>query len=112
MSRKVSGFKAWIVQRVSATYLGIYFIYILQHFIFTPPATHQDLAMWLASPVVIITMLLFFLALLLHAWIGLRDVVIDYVHSLGIRLTVLVLIAILLVGCGFSVFRTLILVAM
>ncbi len=111
MSRKVSGFKAWLVQRMSAIYLGIYFVYILQHFILTPPATHHDLTIWLASPMVVITMALFFLLLLLHAWIGLRDVIIDYIHHLGIRLTVLALVAILLVGCGFSMLRTLILVA-
>ena len=34
-------------------------------------------------------MALFFLALLLHAWIGVRDVVIDYVHNFSARLTVL-----------------------
>ncbi len=111
MSRKVSGFKAWVVQRVSAIYLGIYFLYVLQHFILVPPATHHDLVMWFASPMVVITMALFFLLLLLHAWIGVRDVIIDYIHHLGIRLVVLALIAILLVGCGFSVFRSLILVA-
>lgn len=111
MSRKLSGFKAWVVQRASAIYMGIYFVYVLQYFILTPPATHQELTVWLASPMVIITMALFFLLLLLHAWIGVRDVIIDYVHHLGIRLTVLALIAVLLVGCGFSMLRSLILVA-
>ncbi len=111
MSRKLSGFKAWVVQRVSAIYMGIYLVYVLQHFILVPPVTYQDLTMWLASPVVIISMALFFLLLLLHAWIGVRDVVIDYVHHLGLRLAVLALIAVLLVGCGFSVLRSLILVA-
>ena len=111
MSRKLSGFKAWVVQRVSAVYMGIYLVYVLQHFILFPPATYQHLTAWLASPVIIVSTALFFLLLLMHAWIGVRDVVIDYVHHLGIRVAVLALVAVLLVGCGFSVLRSLILVA-
>lgn len=112
MSRKVSGFRAWVVQRLSAIYLGIYVIYLLGYFIVSPPASHGDMVQWLSLPSVNITMALFFLSLLLHAWIGLRDVVIDYVHPLGMRMTVLTLIAALLIICGLSVLRSLILVIM
>jgi succinate dehydrogenase / fumarate reductase, membrane anchor subunit len=31
--------------------------------------------------------LLFFIALLYHAWVGMRDIVMDYVHSAALRLT-------------------------
>ena len=104
MSRKVSGFRAWVVQRVSALYLALGFIYLAGVFL----AWTQ----WLSSPLVSVGLALFFLALLLHAWIGVRDVVIDYVHPLGIRLAVLTLVALLLLGCGFWLFRSLIVVAL
>jgi len=112
MSRKASGFRAWLVQRVSAIYLAIYFSYLFFYFSLYPPAAYAQWRSWLADPLVGITMALFFLALLMHAWIGVRDVVIDYVHSLAIRLTVLIAIALLLTGCGFWVLRTLVLVAL
>ena len=48
-------------------------------------------------PVIILTVV-FFAALSLHAWIGLRDVVIDYIHQLGYRITILSLVLTLLFG--------------
>lgn len=112
MSRKASGFRAWLVQRVSGLYLAVYFIYLFFHFTLSPPATYTAWRTWLADPVVSVGMALFFLALLLHAWVGVRDVVIDYVHALPLRLTVLSLVALLLVGCGFWLLRTLVVVAL
>jgi succinate dehydrogenase / fumarate reductase, membrane anchor subunit len=32
----------------------------------------------------------------LHGWIGVRDIVLDYVHSLPVRLSVLAIIAVIL----------------
>ena len=111
MSRKASGFRAWLIQRVSAIYLAVYFIYLVIHFSISPPSEYTQWRLWLADPMVSISMAIFFVALLMHAWIGVRDVVIDYLHSLLLRLTVLTGIAILLVGCGFLVLRTWVLVA-
>jgi succinate dehydrogenase / fumarate reductase membrane anchor subunit len=47
--------------------------------------------------------LLFFAGVLLHAWVGIRDVVIDYVHAAALRLCVLSLVGALLLVCGFWV---------
>jgi succinate dehydrogenase / fumarate reductase membrane anchor subunit len=44
--------------------------------------------------------LLFVVALLIHAWVGIRDVLIDYVHPIMARVTLLSLFAIGFVGCG------------
>ena len=112
MSRKVSGFRAWLIQRISAIYLAVYFIYLFIHFYQSPPVEYAQWRSWLADPIISISMALFFLALLMHAWIGVRDVVLDYVHPLILRLTVLTVIVILLIGCGFLVLRTLVLVAL
>jgi len=112
MNRKASGFRAWLIQRVSAIYLAVYFIYLFIYFSISPPTDYAQWRIWLADPMVSISMAIFFAALLMHAWIGVRDVIIDYVHPLSLRLTVLTGIAILLIGCGFLVLRTLVLVAM
>jgi succinate dehydrogenase / fumarate reductase membrane anchor subunit len=44
--------------------------------------------------------LLLFAFLLLHAWVGMRDIVMDYVHPFKWRLTVLSLIAGGLIAMG------------
>lgn len=44
------------------------------------------------TPSVSIATLVFFGALLLHAWVGIRDVVMDYVHTLALRVFALALL--------------------
>ena len=110
MSRKASGFRAWVIQRMSAMYLALGFIYLLVYFVVAPPADYAAWKAWLSGPLVNIGLALFFLSLLIHAWIGVRDVVIDYVHPFAIRLSVLTLVAVLLLGCGFWLLRSLVVV--
>jgi len=91
--RLLSGQRAWLLQRLTAVYVGVYVILALGYFLFAAPASH---AAWVAvagHPLVALSAALFVFAVLLHAWIGLRDVVMDYVHPPGIRLTVLTLAA-------------------
>ncbi len=106
MSRQATGLRAWVLQRISAIYLGIYFIYIIGHFVFDPPDSYQAWSGWLADPFVAVAMLLFFAAVLIHAWVGVRDVLIDYVHPIMARVTLLTLTGLSLIGSGLWVMRT------
>ncbi|WP_019583597.1 succinate dehydrogenase, hydrophobic membrane anchor protein [Thioalkalivibrio sp. ALE16] len=87
----LSGQRAWLLQRITAVYVGVYVILALGFFVLAAPADH---AAWLAvmgHPVVGLLTAVFVLLLWLHAWIGLRDVVMDYVQAPGSRLVVFVL---------------------
>ena len=112
MSRKASGFQAWLVQRISAVYLAAFFVYLLIHFIICPPQDYSAWIGWLSNPLVYVGLSLFFLSLLMHAWIGVRDVIIDYIHPITIRLSVLTVVAGLLIGSGFWLLRALLRVAL
>ncbi len=105
MSRKASGLRAWILQRLSAVYLALFLIYAALAWLPSPPASHAVWRAWVVDPWVGIAILLFFLSLLLHAWIGIRDVLIDYVRPIGARLTLLTLTGLGLLGCGLWVLR-------
>jgi succinate dehydrogenase / fumarate reductase membrane anchor subunit len=74
------GLGIWLLQRASAVvmvlYLPIFLVYALA-------SGSLDYAGWQAlfnSLAARVATLLFVAALLLHAWIGMREVVIDYVH--------------------------------
>ncbi len=105
MSRQASGLKAWIVQRVSAVYLGLFLVYLLGHFTLSPPADHEALRAWVAGPLVALGLLVFVPVLLAHAWIGIRDVLIDYVHPLGARVLLLSLFAFVFLASGLWALR-------
>jgi succinate dehydrogenase / fumarate reductase membrane anchor subunit len=109
MSRQASGLRAWVLQRVSAVYLLIYFPFLVLTLASSPPADHAQWVAWLGSPGVSIGLLLFVAALLLHAWVGFRDAVIDYVHPIGARVAVLTLLGFVLVACGLWALKVVVL---
>lgn len=100
MSLPLSGLRAWIVQRITAMYLGAFLVYIALHLSLAPPASFDQWRAWIAAPAVSIAVGLFFIALLMHAWVGIRDVVLDYVHPTGARLAALTLVGVALVAEG------------
>ncbi len=109
MSRRASGLRAWFLQRATAIYLILFVLYTLQHLIFCAPADYAAWREWVAQPLVSLTILLFFASLLLHAWVGIRDVIIDYVHPTAIRVSVLTLIGFVLTGCAIWALQIIIL---
>lgn len=106
MSRH-AGLHPWMLQRLSALYLATYSIYLLLHFACQAPADFQAWHLWVATPAVSISAALFFLALLLHVWVGLRDILMDYVHTLALRLSLTAVLLLGLVACGLWALRIL-----
>ena len=97
---QLSGLRAWTIQRVSAIYIALFtFVVMIALVLKGIPADHAAWKELLSSPLVNLAVMTFFLALLMHAWVGARDVIIDYVHPLATRFTVLVLADIFLIVC-------------
>jgi succinate dehydrogenase / fumarate reductase membrane anchor subunit len=106
----LQGLSPWIIQRISAVIIAVFIIYFTATFLFANPLTATDWALWVARPVNNIGIALFLMAILWHAWIGIRDVVLDYIHNVVMRMLVLTLLASVLLGSGFWGVRTLFLV--
>lgn len=101
MSIQLSGLRAWTIQRISAIYIALFTLAVMVAVLYTGmPENHLAWRDLLSSPFINLSVMAFFLALLMHAWVGARDVIIDYVHPLGARLTVLALAAVFLIVCG------------
>lgn len=110
MSRKASGLKAWVLQRATAIYIALFLVYFLLAMLFAAPPDYMAWRGWFAQPLMGIATLMFILSLLLHAWVGVRDVLIDYVWNTAQRVTALVLVALVLIACGLWATQSLILV--
>ncbi len=106
------GLGPWLVQRFSGLYLAIFFIYVILWFVLGGPESYQEWRDWIGAPGMNIAAGLFFLALVTHSWVGIRDVIIDYVPPIGLRITLLVLLAVGLMGCLLWSWRTLLLAAL
>lgn len=111
MSRRATGLRAWVVQRVSAAYLAIFVLALAGRLAFAPPADAAAWRAWVADPWVNAAFGLALAALLLHAWVGVRDVLLDYVRPTGLRLAALALVALALAAYGWWGLRILLGVA-
>ena len=100
MSRPTHGLRDWLLQRLSAVYLAVFLVYLMAHFYRQPHHNYQQWHDWMAHPLMMVASAVFILALLVHGWVGMRDVVLDYVHDVRVRLMVLSLIALLFIGYG------------
>ena len=107
MSRPTHGLRDWLLQRLTAIYLGGFLVYLLVHFLLQPQHSFQQWHDWVTHPVMIIAIALFIMAVLVHGWVGMRDVVLDYVHAISLRLTILSLIGLTLISCGLWALRVL-----
>ena len=110
MSRKASGLKAWAIQRLTALYVGLFSLYLIAVLLFAAPVDYVAWKAWLGGPVVSVALLLYVASVLMHAWIGVRDVLIDYVHPIAARATLLGLVALSLFAMGLWAAQALILV--
>jgi len=98
-----TGLGEWILQRLSAIYLGLFIVYITARLTFWPIDNFESWRGWFDSPMVRVIWLLAFTSLLVHAWIGIRSVYLDYLKSFQLRFIVSMVSATGLIACGFWV---------
>lgn len=107
MRKTVTGLRAWLVQRVSAVYMLFFILFLLFHFLLDPPHSYHAWHEWMRNDGVSIAVSVFFFALLLHAWVGIRDVLMDYVRSPALRFSALTLLGFSLMTIAVWVMRIL-----
>lgn len=89
MKRALAGLRPWLLQRLTALYMLVFILYLLAHFLLDPPHSRAVWRGWILAPVMSIAAATFLGALFLHAWVGVRDVILDYVHPVGFRVAAL-----------------------
>jgi succinate dehydrogenase / fumarate reductase membrane anchor subunit len=94
------GLRGWLVQRVSAVVMVLYTAAFAVALAAARPADYAAWKALFAHGWIRFATLLFFVSLLLHAWVGMRDILMDYVKPTGLRLALEVLVILVLVGCA------------
>jgi succinate dehydrogenase / fumarate reductase, membrane anchor subunit len=75
------GLREWRLQRLTALALIPLALYFAASILWLAKSDHMTAAAWLGSPVTALLVILFVLAGLAHALVGLRSVLLDYVHT-------------------------------
>lgn len=81
------GLKDWLVQRITAVLMIVYTGLLTVLTIIYQPESYEDFKALFSIQWIKIASLLFFTGLCWHAWVGVRNVLMDYAHPMAIRLT-------------------------
>ena len=94
------GLGDWLAQRISAVILGGYLLAFAIVVLTRGDRSYDGWAGMFAPLWVKIVSLLAIAALIYHAWVGMRDIWMDYIKPAGIRLALVVLTALWLAFCA------------
>ncbi|MDB5839113.1 MAG: sdhD [Herminiimonas sp.] len=94
------GFREWLAQRVTAVIMAVYTVILLVSFLTGSNFGYEGWAGLFAQQWFKIATFVTFLALFYHAWVGMRDIWMDYVKPVAIRLTLQVATIVWLIGCA------------
>ena len=92
------GLRDWIAQRATAVIMAVYSVLMAAVLLIFRPSTFEAWQGLFANGFIKFLTFLFFVSLFYHAWIGVRDIWMDYVKPTGLRLSLHVLTAAALVG--------------
>lgn len=82
------GLRDWLAQRVTAVVMALFVLFVVGYLLWQPRVDYDVWTRLFANNVMRSFALLFLLSLFYHAWIGVRDIVMDYVKPAGVRLLV------------------------
>ena len=86
------GLRDWLAQRVSAVLMAVYTLLLVVVLFRNTPLTYAAWKDLFAQGWMRVATLLFAASLAWHAWVGVRDILMDYVKPDGLRLTLQVLV--------------------
>ena len=98
------GLTGWLVQRVTAIIVGSYVVLLLGILMLTPGL---ELAGWqriFAGSAFRVATFVALASVFMHAWVGMRDIIMDYIRHTGLRLVLEVLVIVALIAyAGWSI---------
>jgi succinate dehydrogenase / fumarate reductase membrane anchor subunit len=94
------GLVDWLMQRVTAVVLVVFTLILLTAVVLQPTIDYSGWKSIWSHGFIRFAALLAVISLLLHAWIGVRDIFMDYVKPTGVRLALQVLVILALVLYG------------
>ena len=86
------GLRDWLAQRVTAVIMIVYTVIIVSTLAGLPQMDYWQWKVLWQTPLVRYATVLFIASLLLHAWIGVRNIFMDYIKDAALRLALYVLV--------------------
>jgi len=98
------GLRDWLSQRVTAVLMALFTLVLIVQVLMPGPLGYDRWAGIFAAQWMKVLTFVVFIALAWHAWVGMRDIWMDYVKPVGTRLALQVTTLVWLVACtGWAV---------
>jgi succinate dehydrogenase / fumarate reductase, membrane anchor subunit len=94
------GFRDWLSQRVTAALMGLFTLVLLAQVLFGGPLGYERWAAIFSAQWMKVFSFVTIICLLVHAWVGMRDIWMDYIKPVGLRLALQVFTIAWLLGCA------------
>jgi succinate dehydrogenase / fumarate reductase, membrane anchor subunit len=95
------GFRDWLSQRVTAGLMAVFTLLVIAQVVLTKgPIGYDKWAGIFAAQWMKVLTFTVIIALLYHVWVGVRDIYMDYVKPVALRLSLQILSIVWLVGCA------------
>jgi succinate dehydrogenase / fumarate reductase, membrane anchor subunit len=95
------GLKDWLAQRVTATLMALFTVLVIIRVgLVKGPVGYESWAGIFAPQWMKVLTFVIIVALLYHVWVGMRDIWMDYIKPVALRLSLQVVTMVYLVGCA------------
>ena len=94
------GLRDWLAQRVTAVLMALFTVIVIAQVLMPGPMDYDKWAGIFAHQWMKVLTFVTIAAILWHAWVGVRDVLMDYVHPVAARLVLQVATIVWLVACA------------
>ena len=98
------GMRDWLSQRITATLMALFTAVVLVQVLLPGPMSYDKWAGIFSAQWMKVLTFVVIVSLGYHAWVGVRDIWMDYIKPVGLRLVLQVATIVWLVGCtGWAV---------
>ena len=94
------GMRDWLSQRVTAVLMALFTVVLLVQLLMPGPLGYDRWAGIFAAQWMKVLTFVVIVSLAWHAWVGVRDIWMDYVKPVAVRLVLQVFTIVWLVGCA------------
>ena len=98
------GMRDWLSQRVTAVLMALFTVVLLAQVLLGGPLGYDRWAAMFSAQWMKVLTFVVIVSLTYHAWVGVRDILMDYIKPAALRLVLQVATMVWLVGCmGWAV---------
>lgn len=94
------GFRDWLSQRVTAALMALFTLAVIVQVLLPGEMGYDKWSGIFSKQWMKVLTFVVIVSLLMHVWVGMRDILMDYVKRVGARLTLQVATIAWLVGCA------------